>query len=302
MTDLNIEFKLERIHCYDEGDGPGNAEPYLWTVFFKVDGDTVVVNSDGPAAPFVQGPPTVVTTPGNHGNLGTSDVDEGDNVGIPAIIGEWHTVMKPIPLTTPLLGMSEVGGMIGCVVVLMEEDSTSDSDIQRGHEALDSSIRDKLSAVLGTLSIGHTEPTDEEIQAMSDQVGEAVKSAIGDGVSVIEWIAAFGNMDDQIGSAVFRFSHSQLEGMNGAPIPFNRRWDNEGDWELFGHITATAIRRQEPKCCEELKGKVKKLEKVIADQGKRIDRLEHPRPKDRYIGKITSEVVNRPKSRGPVVK
>jgi hypothetical protein len=137
---------------------------------------------------------------------------------------------------------------------------------------------------------------------MSDQVGEAVKSAIGDGVSVIEWIAAFGNMDDQIGSAVFRFSHGQLQGMNGAPIPFNRRWDNEGDWELFGHITATPIRRQEPKCCDELKGKIKELEKVIADQGKRIDRLENPRPKDRYIGKITTEVASRPKSRGPVVK
>ncbi len=122
MNDLRIDLKLERIHCYDEGDGPGNAEPYLWTVFFKVDGDTVVVNSDGPAAPFVQGSRPWSRTPGNHGNLGTSDVDEGDDVSIPAIIGEWHTVMKPIPLTTPLLGMSEVGGMIGCVVVLMEED------------------------------------------------------------------------------------------------------------------------------------------------------------------------------------
>lgn len=302
MTDLNIEFKLERIHCHDEGDGPGNAEPYLWTVFFKVDGDTVVVNSDGPAAPFVQGPPTVVTTPGNHGNLGTSDVDEGDDVAIPAIIGEWHTVMKPIPLTTPLLGMSEVGGMIGCVVVLMEEDNTSDSDIQRGHEALDSNVRDKLAAVLGTLSIGHTEPTDEEIAAMSDQIGDAVKSAIGDGVSVIEWIAAFGNMDDQIGSAVFRFSQKQLEDTHGAPIPFRRRWDNEGDWELFGHITATPIRRQEPKCCEELKGKIKELEKVIADQGKRIDRLEHPRPRDRYVGKLSTQAVSRSRPGGPVVK
>ncbi|MDO8359386.1 MAG: hypothetical protein Q7T08_05025, partial [Devosia sp.] len=220
MTDLNVEFKLERIHCYDEGDGPGNAEPYLWTVFFKVDGDTLVVNTDGPAPPFLQGPPTVVGTPGNHGNLGTTDVDEDDDVAVPAIIGEWHTVMKPIALTTPILGLSEVSGLIGCIVVLMEEDNTPDGAIVHGHEALDRAVRDKLAAFLGTLSISKTEPTEEDIAALSDQIGSAVKDAIGDNVNIFEWLAGFGNQDDQIGSAVFKFSHSQLEGTGGVPIPF----------------------------------------------------------------------------------
>ncbi len=274
MLDLNIEFKLDHIHCHDEGDGPGNAEPYLWTVFFKVDGDTLVVNSDGPIAPFLQGAPTVIGTPGNHGNLGTTDVDEGDDVGVPAIIGEYRTIMKPIPLTTPILGLSEVSGMIGCIVVLMEEDNTPSSDIARGHEALDSKVRDKLAEVLGTLSISKTEPTEEDIAALTDQIGNAVKSAIGDGVNVFEWIFGFGNMDDQIGSAVFRFSHKQLEESGGVAIPFSRRWENEGDWELFGHIKATAIRRQEPKCCDELKRKVKELERTLAEQGKRLGKIE----------------------------
>jgi len=156
MLDLNVELKLDRIRCHDEGDGPGNAEPYLWTVFFKVDGETLIVNSDGPVAPFLQGAPTVVGTPGNHGNLGTTDVDEGDNVAVPAIIGEYRTIMKPIPLSVPILGLSEVGGLIGCLVVLMEEDFTPTSDIARGHEALDSKVRDKLAEILGTLSISKT--------------------------------------------------------------------------------------------------------------------------------------------------
>lgn len=274
MSDLNIEFKLDRIHCHDEGDGPGNAEPYLWTVFFKVDGDTLVVNTDGPVAPFLQGAPTVIGTPGNHGNLGTTDVDEGDDVGIPAIIGEYRTVMKPIPLTVPILGLSELSGMIGCVVVLMEEDGTPSSDIARGHEALDSKIRDKLAALLGTLSISKTEPTEQDIEALSEQIGNAVKSAIGDGVSVFEWLGGFGNMDDQIGSAVFRFSHKQLEASGGMAIPFSRRWDNEGDWELFGHIKATPIRRIESKCCDELKKKLADLERAVAAHEKRIGKIE----------------------------
>lgn len=273
MNDLNIEFKLDRIHCHDEGDGPGNAEPYLWTVFFKVDGDTLVVNSDGPVAPFLQGAPTVIGTPGNHGNLGTTDVDEGDDVAIPSIIGEYRTIMKPIPMTTPFLGISEIGGMIGCIAVLMEEDNTPASAIARGHEALDRNVRDKLAQVLGTLSISKTEPTDEDIAALSGQIGDAVRSAIGDGVNVFDWLGGFGNMDDQIGSAVFRFSHKDLEAASGAMIPFSRRWDNEGDWELFGHITATPIRRK-PDCCEELKRKIAQMERALGAHEKRLDQLE----------------------------
>lgn len=274
MLDLNIEFKLDRIHCHDEGDGPGNAEPYLWTVFFKVDGDTLVVNSDGPIAPFLQGAPTVIGTPGNHGNLGTTDVDEGDDVGIPAIIGEYRTIMKPIPLTTPILGLSEVGGMIGCILVLMEEDNTSNSAIALGHEALDRTVRDKLAEVLGTLSISKSEPSDEDIAALTDQIGSAVESAIGHGVSVFDWIAGFGNMDDQVGSALFKFSHKQLEESGGASIPFSRRWDSEGDWELFGHIKATPIRRPESQCCVELRQKLKELERTLAEHGKRLGKIE----------------------------
>jgi hypothetical protein len=274
MTDLNIEFKLDRLHCHDEGDGPGNAEPYLWTVFFKADGDTLVVNSDGPAAPFLQGAPTVIGTPGNHGNLGTTDVDEGDVLTVPAIIGEYRTIMKPIPLTTPLLGLSEVGGMIGCIVVLMEEDATPTAAIALGHEALDRAVRDKLAEVLSTLSISKSEPSDEDIAALTNQIGNAVESAVGRGVSVFDWLAGFGNMDAQIGSALFKFSHKQLEELGGVSIPFSRRWDNEGDWELFGHLKATPIRRPESKCCEDLKRKMKELDGTIAGHAKRLTRME----------------------------
>lgn len=91
---LQTYVSLDRIHCYDEGDGIGSAEPYLWTVFSKVDGDTVVLGDDL----FLHGTATVVTTPGSHGNLGDSGVDGGDTVAIPAAIGECQTTLKPIPV------------------------------------------------------------------------------------------------------------------------------------------------------------------------------------------------------------
>lgn len=290
MNNLNIEFKLDRIHCHDEGDGIGNAEPYLWTVFFKVDGDTCVVNTAGSNGPFLQGVPTIVTTPGNHGNLGTSDVDEGDDVGVPSIIGEYRTLMKPIPLTAPLFGVKEVGGMIGCIVVLMEEDNTSGDAIARGHEALDRAVRDNLTAVLGTLSINKPTPTAEDIQAMSDAIGAAVKQSIKDGVSVLDWIVGFGNMDDQIGSAVFLFAHNDLEAAAGSTIPFGRRWDNEGDWELFGHIGATIVPRPELDCCDELKAVIDKMQGTLRQQSARIKLIESTVARTRREETVTPEV------------
>ncbi|PWG61236.1 hypothetical protein [Sediminicurvatus halobius] len=299
MLDLNVELKLERIRCYDEGDGPGNAEPYLWTVFFKADGETLVVNTDGPAPPFLQGPPTVIGTPGNHGNLGTSSVDAGDTVAIPAIIGEWRTVLKPIPLTTQFGALREVGGMMGVIAVLMEEDGTPASAIQRGHEALDRNVRDRLASLLGTLGISKQEPTEADVAALSDAIGGAVKDAIADGVSVLDWIGAFGNMDDQIGSAVFRFSHGQLESMGGAPIPFARRWRNEGDWEIFGSVKATAIPRRDEACCAGLRD-------LLAEQGRRLEELERRLAKAE-ADKALAKMLTRPRKRAnrvsePIVK
>ncbi len=70
------------------------------------------------------------------------------------------------------------------------------------------------------------------------------------------------------------FPHGELEAAGGGAIPFSRRWENEGDWELFGHIQATPIRRPDSKCCEELKRKIKELERTLADHGKRLGKIE----------------------------
>jgi hypothetical protein len=117
--------------------------------------------------------------------------------------------------------------------------------------------------------------------AIQDQIGDAVKAAVSDGVSVLSWLSGFGNMDDQIGSAVFRFSHKQLEEAGNVRIPFGRRWDNEGDWEIFGGITATIMPRRVDPCCSELRRKVKALESAVAtlqlhDKRRRIREATQP--------------------------
>jgi hypothetical protein len=237
MDTLDVNLTLNNLHCYDEGDGIGSAEPYLWTVFFKIDGDTTVVNPGF----ALQGTATVVGTPGNHGNLPNHDVDPGENVPIPAVIGSFSTQLKPIPLQQPFGDFKAVGGVMGAITVLMEQDNTPGRAVAKGHDALNKAVEDSLNALIPTLNFGHQEPTDAEIEAMQQKIGDAVTQAIKDGVSVWDWLKGFGNMDDKIGSEVFRFSHKQLE-MNGAGgIDIQKRFKNEGDWELQGQVTASAV-------------------------------------------------------------
>ena len=81
-------------------------------------------------------------------------------------------------------------------------------------------------------------------------------------------------MDDEIGNESFRFSHKTLEESGGAPIPFSRRWRNEGDWEITGHIKATVIPRRDSRCCEALKRRMGALEQELSAHGSRLQRLE----------------------------
>jgi hypothetical protein len=229
---LNVQIQLENIHCFDEGDGIGTAEPYLWAVFFKLDGDSTFVDEQ-----FVLQGTTkeVFTNPGDHGNLIAHDVDAGDDVPVPAQFG-YGTTLTPIPLKTPVLVTTHIGGVIGCLVILLEEDNTSDSAVASGHSALLIGVKAALNDLIPTLTISHTSPTDEEIDRIKAQVVSAVKDAIRRDTRVLGWIAAGGNMDDEIGSEVFRFSHGDLLSAGPGGVPFLKRWDSEGDWQITGRV------------------------------------------------------------------
>ncbi len=232
---LQIQLELDRIHCYDEGDGWGSAEPYLWTVFFKVDGDTVALGDDL----FLHGTATIVTTPGSHGNLGDTDVDAGDNVTIPSAIGEFTTTLRPIPVPefVKALGVEDVGGVVGVATVLMEEDNVSHAGAEAGHAALNTFVQQAIDSLIPTLGVSHPEVTDEDIAALTKGAEGAISGAIQAAQSGWDNFVSWLNADDQIGNNVFTFSHDDLA-QNGSQ-DFSKRWSNEGDWELFGHVIAT---------------------------------------------------------------
>ena len=237
MADITARIRLTSVHCIDEGDGPGSAEPYLWTVFFKVDGTTTSVTPEL----RLTGRATVVGRPGNQGDLPNHDVDDGEIITVPAALGAWSTRLCPIPLQEPIGTFREVGGVIGVVMVLLEEDNTPASAIAKGHRALDRAVRQALDALIPTLGFGHQEPTPEEIAALTRRVSQAVESAIRDDVSVWDWLGALGNMDDRIGSAVVQFGHDALLDAGTAGIGFRRDFHSEGEWRITGRASGRRL-------------------------------------------------------------
>jgi len=232
---LDTWIRLDRVYCHDEGDGIGDAEPYLWAVFFKVDGSSVRLNE----SLSLEGGATVVATNGAHGNLDNTDVDAGDNVSVPEDVGTWHTELVPIPVPENLSGLvADVAGVAGVVVVLMEEDNVSDAGALAGYQALVTEIRQRLNTLIPQLGITHQTVTDEDVAALQNGISDAIESAIVGAQSGSQNFWSWLNADDQIGSKFFSFGHDDLA--KNLSIDFSQRWHNEGDWEIFGHANATA--------------------------------------------------------------
>ncbi len=234
---LRVWLALDRIHCSDEGDGWGSAEPYLWTVFFKIDGETVALTE----SLKLSGTATVIGTPGSHGNLGDSDVDAGDDVTIPDAIGEWSPFLSPIPVPEslqPLVG-DDLPGVVGVVCVLMEEDNVTDDGAEAGHAALNSAVMGALTDIIATRGFSNPDISQQDIAAYMDAVASAVADAVASQQNFFENIWSWLNEDDTVGTRVFFWTHDDLAG--GDTNTFSQRWQNEGDWEIFGHVNATVV-------------------------------------------------------------
>lgn len=238
---LNLKIALENVHCYDEGDGIGDAEPYLWPIFFKIDGDSYAVETGAGLIGF----PTIESRNGHHGNLGDTDVDAGDNVTVPESLGTWETKLKPIPVNDPVIKAligDDLPGIAGVVVVLMEEDGWPGSLADTGYNALINSVTLSVAQVAAGFQHATHAPTKEEIDAAIKQVKDNAATMVHDAVKgtmsgwQLLWYGTFGNNDDTIGSEAWTFNHDDFA--KDAAIDFVRHWDSDeagdGDWEISG--------------------------------------------------------------------
>jgi hypothetical protein len=203
----------------------------MWAVFFKVDGTTAFVDESY----HLSGTGQTFLSLGNHKNLDDPSVGEGDDVTIPQQFG-FGAEFIPIPFKIPIGDLREKPWVIGCVVVLLEEDDTPGSAVEKGRAELRIAVQDAIDGLIPQLGVNHEAPTEEDIEAIKGAIADRVRSAVAHHVSVLDWINAFGNMDDEIGNQIFIFTQADFLSNGPEPIVFRQRWINDdGDWELFGH-------------------------------------------------------------------
>ena len=243
MEPLSVTLKLSEIVCHDEADGIGNAEPYLWTIFFKIDGETIKQNGVS-----LTGDAVFYFGTGSHENLNTHAVDSGETVTIPASVGEWHTTLTPIEIKDFSNNSQLIPAITGVAVILMEEDLVSDDGAKAGHTSLNNFVRDSINNFLHGISlldfVGVEHPQEklnELITALTktikDEASGKVATAIKNQQPWYNNAWAFINADDNIGSEIFVFTQSDIV-HNNYGVSLNKRWQNEGDWEIFGNISA----------------------------------------------------------------
>jgi len=266
---LDVSLILDHIQCIDEGDGPGLAEPYLWTLFFKIDGTTVqlVKLPNPPLTITLQGMVTVNRRNGSHRNLRDTDedpVDEGEDVAIPAQLGRWDTTLVPIPISDDALvtvknQLADLPGTIGVICILMEEDNLPDSAANAGYNAFCSTFESKMNERINSRTLGALQADDNQQfqDDLTDAIRDAVINAIKDDINILQaaWNFIAGT-DQMLGSGAFTFDHDDLD--HRSQIFFDARWktginvdpsnffssgsgniiESGGDWKIYGRISS----------------------------------------------------------------
>jgi hypothetical protein len=194
---------------------PPKASPYLWIVFFKIDGETVQVTAGG----TLSGQATVVSTKGSHGNLAAGVVHVGDTVSIPSGLGEWSTLLVPIPVDpaiTALTGNTEFPATIGFVAVVMTQENVTDQAAEAGHQALNAGVQAALSDLLAGIKPGNQMISDDDINNAVSKIPDQVSHAIENAQSFSENLSILltNSADKEMGHKIITWSQPQLQAPN----------------------------------------------------------------------------------------
>ncbi len=255
-----ISVHLETITCKDEGDGAGNAEPYLWTIFIKMGGDEISHTKD---SVHLDGAPAYEFSRGSHGNLWGGDYDAGDEEPIPYHVGHFTGRVKPIHINAFGKHIT-IPGMAGLVTILLEEDNVTDAGAEDGHQALNNLVVTRvnqfiagldLSEIVSLATIKLVEEQGKTIEqcamaVLQEKLDAFQKELVNDSTSVVvnaiensqnifENLWSLIDPDDFIGAKMHFYSVDQLLAA-GMKIDIEDTFDkNDGKYVISGYFSVT---------------------------------------------------------------
>jgi hypothetical protein len=216
-----------------------NPPIYLWSVFFKIDGTTVQVVLDGTTGASLQGTATVVSTPGDQGDLPggvQASFNVAETTAIPASLGDYATTLVPFPISGSNIS---VGGMIvGWLGILLYHNNTPAGAVAAGHQALNGAVRQALNNAMATLTINSPMITPDDISKAVTLIRSQVVTAIKNALSIWDKLATVLNTEFQdayVGNSLQYFTDSQLLASPPQGIPINSSidWGGTADPQLY---------------------------------------------------------------------
>ena len=216
MSTQGVFLSLDTLTLSPKGS---RQSPFLWTVFFKIDQDSL------PGA-------TCIFSTGDHRDLGVSVLSPGTTIAIPDALNSYST-----SITTIETGSTTLPATFGIAAVLMNEGGhVTAHGIAAGHAALNAGVQAVLDGLVTDVLQKQQGPMPMDIRNAIDnydfsgKVSSAVKNAQGFWENL--WTRS--GEDAEIGVAFETWSQDDFTG-SAETKPFSLTID--GGWSIDGNVT-----------------------------------------------------------------
>ncbi|MCB0274429.1 MAG: hypothetical protein KDI06_06430 [Calditrichaeota bacterium] len=241
MEILEIDFHFSNLRCLKSPNNGRTGPPFLWTVFFKVDGQAVRVRKDF----RITGKARMHYSEGSHGNLVSEMPAEGVRIGIPDAIGRWQTSLKPIPV--PIFETT-FPALIGAVSVLLMQGNVTDAGAEAGHQRLNHYIGDAINQSIShfdprRVNILHAEESvkkyfEHRVLTFTEGVVGTVENAVRNAQSILENLWSLTRKDTLVGFQIWEFyQHEIFRNSKQIPLSVHLGDESKGLWEISGNLS-----------------------------------------------------------------
>ncbi len=236
---LQLKIALHTLSLHRKIEKWGDAEPYLWNIFFRVDGEAITINPDF----TISGKAIFEFSKGSHNNL-RGTIHRDNILHIPQDIGNWNTILHPIKV--PYFEQL-IPGIAGVITVLMEENNVSNEGAEAGRVALGQQVQKAVNSALKDFSPKVIDINDvqnsirqhfeSKVTAFADGIEKHVIEAVKSRQSLLQNVWSFLKADALVGFNVWNFDHRNIV-EQGGKIHFSHKWNTKkyGDWEVFGKV------------------------------------------------------------------
>lgn len=239
LQPIELKINLDKLILHKKSERWGLSEPYLWNIFFRVDGDAIQINPNF----TINGKGIFQSSKGSHRNLRLS-IHNTNSLNIPREVGVWESVLKPVKV--PYFEQF-VPGMTGVISVLMEENNVSSEGAEAGRIAFGQQVERAMNGALQSFDPKVIDISDiqhslsnyfqAQVGNFVDGIEKYVIDAIKKRQNILQNVWSLINADNLVGFQVWNFSHQELLDNKGK-IPLNHHWKSEryGHWEIQGEI------------------------------------------------------------------